>query len=83
MPEKKKGYRARTSMNTNTKHSVLVEGHKTSVSLEPEFWQAFTAICRKQGTTASRKIQEIDAARTTNLSSAIRLFVLASLRGND
>ena len=63
-------------MNATTKHSVVVEGHKTSISLEPEFWQAFTAICRGQGTTVTRKIQEIDAARTTNLSSAIRLFVL-------
>ena len=63
-------------MNATTKHSVVVEGHKTSISLEPEFWQAFTTICRQQGKTVTGKIQEIDAARTTNLSSAIRLFVL-------
>ncbi len=44
-------------MNTTTKHSVLVEGHKTSISLEPEFWQAFTTICREQGITVTRKIQ--------------------------
>ncbi len=68
-------------MTAGTKHSVVVEGHKTSVSLEPEFWQAFTVICREQGLSVTRKIEEIDAARQTNLSSAIRLFVLAHFQG--
>ena len=67
-------------MTGNTKHSVMIAGHRTSVSLEPEFWRAFVAICREEGIALSRKVEEIDSQRTENLSSAIRLFVLAELR---
>jgi predicted DNA-binding ribbon-helix-helix protein len=61
------------------KYSLRIAGHPTSISLEPEFWAAFTRIAVARGTTASALIGEIDAARTGNLSSAIRLFVLAEL----
>ncbi|HLG86179.1 MAG TPA: ribbon-helix-helix domain-containing protein [Alphaproteobacteria bacterium] len=61
------------------KYSVRIAGHPTSISLEPEFWKAFAAIAARRGTSASRLIGEIDAARDGNLSSAIRLFVLADL----
>ena len=67
-------------MGGNTKHSVMIAGHRTSVSLEPEFWREFVSICREQGIALSRKAEEIDSNRTVNLSSAIRLFVLSELR---
>ncbi len=67
-------------MDGNTKHSVLIAGHRTSVSLEPEFWREFVSICRDEGIALSKKVEEIDSQRTENLSSAIRLFVLGALR---
>lgn len=67
------------------KRSVVVAGHRTSVSLEPEFWQEAKALAARRGVSLSRLVAEIDAARTTesgshNLSSAIRLAVLRDLR---
>ncbi len=67
-------------MADNTKHSVLIAGHRTSVSLEPEFWREFVSICRDEGIALSKKVEEIDSKRMENLSSAIRLFILAELR---
>ena len=61
------------------KRSVLVAGHRTSVSLEPEFWDALKAIAERRNTSLNRLIAEIDAERSGNLSSAIRVFVLKSL----
>ncbi len=63
-----------------TKHSVMIAGHRTSVSLEPEFWREFVSICREEGISVSKKVEEIDSKRKVNLSSAIRLFVLSELR---
>ena len=61
------------------KFSFRIAGHATSISLEPEFWAAFTRIAAKRETTASALIAQIDAVRDGNLSSAIRLFVLKEL----
>lgn len=61
------------------KHSVIVAGHATSVSLEDEFWQALQRLARRDGKSLNTLIAEIDGARTTNLSSAIRLHVLRAL----
>lgn len=66
-------------MRGNTKHSVIIAGHRTSVSLEPEFWREFVSICRDEGMALSKKVEEIDSQREENLSSAIRLFVLDRL----
>ena len=63
------------------KRSVLVAGHRTSVSLEPEFWEALKGIAARQGASLNQLIAGIDAERTGNLSSAIRIFVLKSLQG--
>ncbi len=63
-----------------TKHSVMIAGHRTSVSLEPEFWREFVSICREEGVALSKKVEEIDSQRSENLSSAIRLYVLGVLR---
>jgi predicted DNA-binding ribbon-helix-helix protein len=63
------------------KRSVVIEGHKTSVSLEDPFWNDLKEIASVQRTTTSKLIAEIDKARQhNNLSSAIRLFVLDQVR---
>jgi predicted DNA-binding ribbon-helix-helix protein len=59
------------------KHSTVIKGHKTSVSLEKEFWSALKEIAIVQGTTVHALIGAIDLKRDhTNLCSAHRLFVL-------
>jgi predicted DNA-binding ribbon-helix-helix protein len=59
------------------KRSVVAAGHKTSVSLEDAFWNALKEIARGRNITLSELISSIDSERQqSNLSSAIRLFVL-------
>ncbi len=60
------------------KHSLTLRGHRTSVSLEPEFWEAFREIARARGIALNALATEIDAARGMGcgLASAIRLHVL-------
>jgi predicted DNA-binding ribbon-helix-helix protein len=64
------------------KRSVAVAGHITSVSLEDPFWSALKEIADAQHETLSNIVTEIDRTRQTgsNLSSAIRLFVLDWMR---
>ena len=66
------------------KRSVNIAGHKTSVSLEEEFWDALKAIAAREGVSLTALIERIDAARAEdgadNLSSALRLYVLTYLR---
>ena len=62
------------------KRSVLVSGHPTSVTLEEEFWDALRVIAERRGQSLNQIITEIDAGRSGNLSSAIRVFVLRSLQ---
>ncbi|MBI3699224.1 MAG: ribbon-helix-helix domain-containing protein [Afipia sp.] len=63
------------------KRSVVVGGHKTSVSLEDAFWTSLKDIATRHGITLSSQIDTIDRdRRTNNLSSAIRLFVLEHFR---
>ena len=64
------------------KRSVVIEGHKTSVSLEDAFWQGLKDIAAARRTTLSELIASIQHAREHgNLSSAIRLFVLEHYKG--
>ena len=65
---------------TSRKHSVLIAGHHTSVSLEDDFWAALKEIAEARGVSLNRLIAEIDRERGTNLSSAVRLFVLHNLK---
>jgi len=59
------------------KRSVVIAGHKTSVSLEDAFWSALKEIAEQRHLTLSELVGTIDGARKHgNLSSAIRLFVL-------
>jgi predicted DNA-binding ribbon-helix-helix protein len=63
------------------KRSVIVGGHKTSISLEDAFWDHLREIAHEQGWTLSKLIAEIDGSRQySNLSSAIRVFVLEYFR---
>ena len=62
------------------KHSVVIAGHRTSVSVEAPFWEALKEIARRRGISLNRLITGIDERRAENLSSAIRVYVLAELR---
>lgn len=60
------------------KHSLTLHGHRTSVSLEPEFWKAFQDIAKARGMPLNALAAEIDNARGVDrgLASAIRVYVL-------
>ena len=65
------------------KRSLTLAGHRTSVSLEPEFWEALQALCRTQGVSLAARVGEVDAARgRRNLSSALRVYVLSAMQRN-
>jgi len=61
------------------KRSVTIAGHRTSVSLESAFWEALGAIAARRGLSIRALIERIDSARTGNLSSSLRVFVLEEL----
>ena len=61
------------------KRSVVIARHRTSISVENAFWQALQDIAVTRGVSVNRLITEIDRKRNGNLSSAIRLFVLAEI----
>ena len=66
------------------KRSVTLRGHRTSVSLEREFWEALERIAGVRRTSLSALVAEIDARRVgqgspRGLASALRLYVLAHL----
>ena len=58
------------------KRSVTIAGHRTSISLEEEFWEALCRFAREDGLSVNALVGAIDKQRTTNLSSALRVFVL-------
>lgn len=62
------------------KHSLVIAGHRTSISLEDAFWQGLKRIAASEGRALASLVADIDAARgEANLSSAIRVFVLERL----
>lgn len=61
---------------TVKKRSVVVGGHRTSISLEQAFWEALLQMAASEAKTINQMVSDIDAARTGNLSSAIRVWVL-------
>lgn len=69
-------------MSRPRKRSLTLRGHRTSVSLEDEFWEVFRDIAATEGRALNDLAAEIDEARDmdTGLASAIRLFVLRHLR---
>jgi predicted DNA-binding ribbon-helix-helix protein len=64
------------------KRSVTIAGHRTSITLEAPFWDELNVLAKARGQTVNRLVTEIDAARDPagNLSSDLRLFVLAELK---
>ena len=64
------------------KHSVVISGHQTSVTLENIFWLKLKEIARREKKSLKELITEIDASRTTNLSSAIRVYILKQMDTN-
>ncbi len=64
------------------KRSVAVAGHRTSISLEDPFWSGLNEIAAARGISTAALVAEIDRARSpaTNLSSALRIHVLAWFR---
>lgn len=64
------------------KRSVVLAGHRTSVSLENAFWDALKAIAGNRNSTVNQLVTEIDKQRDGNLSSAIRVYVLRTLQSD-
>jgi predicted DNA-binding ribbon-helix-helix protein len=63
------------------KRSIVIDGHKTSVSLEDAFWTVLKDIAHAECMTVSKVVADIDKKRKSgNLSSALRLFVLDRTR---
>lgn len=63
------------------KRSVTIAGHRTSVSLEAEFWEALKAIAAERGVALAALMAEIDAGRGRRaLSSALRVYTLEHYR---
>lgn len=64
------------------KHSATLHGHRTSFSLEDEFWSELNAIAASRAISLAALISEIDDARSpeSNLSSALRVYVLQWLK---
>ncbi len=62
------------------RRTLTVSGHRTSVALEPVYWEELAAIADSRGLSVAALISEIDAARLGNLASAIRVHVVERLR---
>jgi predicted DNA-binding ribbon-helix-helix protein len=60
------------------KRSISIAGHRTSIALEAEFWDALERLATQRGLSLAALVAEIDGARAANnLASALRLYVLA------
>jgi predicted DNA-binding ribbon-helix-helix protein len=60
-----------------SKHSLVIAGHRTSISLERAFWEALQKIARERQVSMAALVASVDADRgEANLSSALRVFVL-------
>ena len=58
------------------KHSITINGHRTSITLESVFWESLKEIATVQKKSINALISEIDATQPENLSSALRIFIL-------
>jgi predicted DNA-binding ribbon-helix-helix protein len=70
-------------MNTRPqKHSLTLHGHRTSVTLEPEFWAAFQSMAQRRGVSVNTLAAEMDDSRgRVGLASHIRVAILRDLQG--
>ncbi len=62
------------------KRSVTIQGHATSLTLEPVFWDALAEAAAAEGRSIAGLVAAIDEARTTNLSSAVRVWLFERAR---
>jgi predicted DNA-binding ribbon-helix-helix protein len=68
-------------MRIFNKRSISVSGRKTGIFVETAFWEGLREIAKDRKQTVTRVVEEIDASRSqTNISSAIRVFVLEYFR---
>jgi len=66
------------------KRSLTIAGHRTSLTLEPEFWQAAKQLAQSRSISIASLVQEIDEARKDdNLSSAVRVYILQNLQSKQ
>lgn len=68
MPENKQN-------TSNKKHSLTINRHKTSITLEEAFWEALKKIADENKISVNSLIEKIDTANPENLSSAVRVFI--------
>jgi predicted DNA-binding ribbon-helix-helix protein len=71
---------AQTVSGGPKKYSLTIQGHSTSLTLEPIFWEALNKAAAADGKSLAALVAEIDEARTTNLSSAIRVWLFERAR---
>jgi predicted DNA-binding ribbon-helix-helix protein len=67
-------------LTRSKKYSVSLNGHSTSITLEPEFWQALNDISGREKRSIAKLIEKIDATQPENLSGAVRVFILSYFR---
>jgi predicted DNA-binding ribbon-helix-helix protein len=74
-----------TEPNLIHKHSATLHGHRTSFSLEDEFWAELKTIAKTRGMSLAGLITDIDDQRASgsNLSSALRVYVLRHVKRQD
>lgn len=72
-------------MSTLTKRSFSLAGHRTSVALEPAFWDALTALAAQRGLSLTRLVAEVDEKRPPDhpLASALRVLALLEAPRNS
>ena len=62
------------------RRTLTVSGHRTSVALEPVYWEELAAVAQSRGLSLAALIGEIDAGRPGSLASALRVYVVERLR---
>lgn len=68
-------------MSTLINKNIVVAGHRTSMRLEPEMWDALAEICNREKSSIKDICTLIDSSRgSTSLTSAVRVFILAYFR---
>jgi predicted DNA-binding ribbon-helix-helix protein len=71
-------------MSRDLKRSLSIQGHRTSLSLEQEFWTALNEAAKRRGLSVAALVTEIDQTRgARNLSSAVRVWILRELTKPD
>ena len=62
------------------KKSITIKKHRTSISLEKEFWNALEIVAIQKSSTIEKIISDIDLYRNTSLASSTRVFILQYFR---